>query len=196
MQEVIKIVGGTLTACLFVLALGALVFRSVPIPSKEELNKADKDVVAVVAEVAIEPAVQPKAKPKPLDVNSEEFKKQFRNTIYDHLRKTANPKWDSLVLKDFEVNSDNTVDNVGFQIIYKRHAYKLNSPVHNRDMQNVVDATKDFLQKAGALEVSGVFSGGTLIYCSGQGKRIWDDQLPPVVMYGPLGMAVGIGWQK
>ncbi len=124
MQEVIKIVGGTLTACLFVLALGASVFRSVPIPSKEELNKADKDVVAVVAEVAIEPAVQPKAKPKPLDVNSEEFKKQFRNTIYDHLRKTANPKWDSLVLKDFEVNSDNTVDNVGFQIIYKRHAYK------------------------------------------------------------------------
>ncbi len=111
-------------------------------------------------------------------------------------RKTANPKWDSLVLKDFEVNSDNTVDNVGFQIIYKRHAYKLNSPVHNRDMQNVVDATKDFLQKARALEVSGFFSGGTLIYCSGQGKRIWDDQLPPVVMYGPLGMAVGIGWQK
>ena len=38
------------------------------------------------------------------------------------------------MLEDYGVNSDNTVDHVGFKIIYKRHAYELYSPVTYRDM--------------------------------------------------------------
>ena len=100
-----------------------------------------------------------------------------------------------LIVEDYGVKSDNTADNVGFKIIYKRYAYKLDSPVHNRDMQNAVDAARNFLQNAQALEASAFLSGGTHIYCSGHGKRIWDDKLPSVIMGNcPLGMAVGVGW--
>ena len=183
-REFIKVVGGTSLGCLVFAVLIGLIVRV----HNEGSAQANTQEVQEVPD---------KEQPKRPNVNSGEFKRKLRNTVYGYLKKTANPKWDSLVLKDYGVNSDNTVDHVGFKIIYKRHAYELYSPVTYRDMQNVVNAARKFLQNAQALEANEFLSGGTRIYCSGHGKRIWDDKLPPLVIDDmPLGMEVGIGFQE
>ena len=39
--------------------------------------------------------------------------------------------------------------------------------------------------------------GGALIYCYSQGKRIWEDKLPPLVIDDmPLGVEVARGFQR
>ena len=127
--------------------------------------------------------VEPKVvKPKTWNVESKEFKRKFYDTLLNALRKKGTHKWDSLVITKLATNSDNTVDTLVFKTTYKRRAYKLGSPVHERDANDVLNTAEEILRKAKVLETGW---GGTHILCEAEGKRILDDKLPPVIIWNP-----------
>jgi hypothetical protein len=90
MQEVIKIVGGTLTACVVVLTLVVAVLNP-PGPSSAEAMPTEEDDVVIdeAVEVELTPVAkvvaQPKPRPKRVSLNTKKLTAKLLNDVSQYL---------------------------------------------------------------------------------------------------------------
>ena len=122
MQEVIKVVGGTLSACVAVLALVVAVLNP-PGPSSAEAMPTEKDDVVIdeAAEVKLKPVakviVQPKPRPKRVALNTEKLTAKLLNDVSQYLRRKTRTGYNHIELDIRSTGKD--VSSAVFTVRYR-----------------------------------------------------------------------------